>query len=156
MPISLPFCQVSITVLEFIIKTYPWTDFHQASFHRAPRLDGVRCASGAQVPHLPGCDCSSSSPPPHQAGGSTLLWNHLEASACSAPCPPQAVVPSVYSAAWALGSGRFEPSLVNLIFRQGGERPRGQRFCSSFCGVLGAWQHLTEARCSTNVCPTRG
>ena len=38
---SLLFCLVSITVLEFIIKTYPWTSFHQASFHGV--LGWMRC-----------------------------------------------------------------------------------------------------------------
>lgn len=31
MPVSLLFCQVRIAVLEFIVRTDPWTDFHQAS-----------------------------------------------------------------------------------------------------------------------------
>lgn len=72
MPLSLPFCQVRIAVLEFIVRTYPWTDFYQASLFVPRHLMGCLVLLELRFPIT--LDVMAPHPllRPHQAGGSTL------------------------------------------------------------------------------------
>lgn len=119
MPLSLPFCQVRIAVLEFIVRTYPWTDFHQASLF-VPR-HWMGCLVLLELRFPIALDVMAPHPllhPPRQVAQPCIriTWE-----------PPLAIslahhLPWFHGSPGSLRPGRFT-SPVNLIFWQDGQWP---------------------------------